>query len=321
MTFRHKSSHFSRALVYFGRTFHAVPEEPIMTLQQLIYFQSVAQSGSFTKAARKHFVSQTAVSRQIQQLEKELDVSLLERNTAHVRLTVAGQFLYEQSTRICQELQQAIDQTRALNYQSCTHLTLGIPGIAEAHATNAMLRAFHQKFPQVAVQFAGGSRQELVTALVQGKIDLLITQDFDLPDLKGLASVVLAQDHFVWLLPSHHPLAARASISPWELQGEQLLIPKDLGRSTSESLLDYLSQLGLDKNPHLYTENAADAYMMLGAGFGISLILSREAFWMQPDMSCVEIAGPQCMVHLLGVTRPGCVNPNVEAFLQNPGRD
>ena len=167
-----------------------------MTLQQLVYFQSVASSGSFTKAARKHFVSQTAISRQIQQLEQELKVSLLERNTAHVRLTAAGRFFYEKTSALCAELQQTVEQTRALDYETRTHLTLGIPSIVESHAVSLHLRAFHNACPQVAVRFSAGSRQGLVTALVQGKIDLLIAQDFDLPELKGLAYTLFGEDEF-----------------------------------------------------------------------------------------------------------------------------
>ena len=133
----------------------------------LEYFLVAAEELSFTKAARKHFVSQTAISRQIQQLEQELKVSLLERNTAHVRLTAAGRFFYEKTSALCAELQQTVEQTRALDYETRTHLTLGIPSIVESHAVSLHLRAFHNACPQVAVRFSAGSRQGLVTALVQ----------------------------------------------------------------------------------------------------------------------------------------------------------
>ena len=69
-----------------------------MTLQQIMYFQRVARSGSFTKAARACFVSQTAISRQICALEEELHVTLLERDTAHVKLTLAGSISSSRST-------------------------------------------------------------------------------------------------------------------------------------------------------------------------------------------------------------------------------
>lgn len=69
-----------------------------MTLQQIMYFQRVARSGSFTKAARACFVSQTAISRQISALEEELHVTLLERDTAHVKLTLPGSISSSRST-------------------------------------------------------------------------------------------------------------------------------------------------------------------------------------------------------------------------------
>lgn len=68
-----------------------------MTLQQLSYFQHVARSGSFTRAARACFVSQTAISRQISALEEELHLTLIERDTTHVALTPAGEFFTKKS--------------------------------------------------------------------------------------------------------------------------------------------------------------------------------------------------------------------------------
>ncbi len=287
-----------------------------MTLQQLVYFQSVASSGSFTKAARKHFVSQTAISRQIQQLEQELKVSLLERNTAHVRLTAAGRFFYEKTSALCAELQQTVEQTRALDYETRTHLTLGIPSIVESHAVSLHLRAFHNACPQVAVRFSAGSRQGLVTALVQGKIDLLIAQDFDLPELKGLAYTLFGEDEFAWVLPSNHPLAGCKQISPAALAGETLLIPGDLSSSTGEFFARYFRQLGLEQNPRIHTKDLTDAFMLLGAGYGIGLVPFREEPWMKPDMCCARIDGPRCTIRMLAVFRPESANPNVQAFLQ-----
>lgn len=287
-----------------------------MTLQQLECFQSVAQSASFTKAARKHFVSQTAISRQVQQLEQELNVSLLERNTASVRLTAAGRYFYEETRKLCANLQDIAEQTQRLDYEHHAHLTLGIPGIVETRAVSGCLRAFRKKRPEVAVRFAAASRQELVTLLVQGRIDLLIAQDYDLPELKGLSYTVLSQDHFAWMLPSDHPLAGRRLIAPEELAGETLLLPGKRSSSTGEAFLRYYRQLGLEKNPCRYTDSLDDMFMLLGAGYGIGLTPSKEEPWLKPDMCCVEIDGPRCEVKILAITRPESSNPNIQAFLQ-----
>ena len=102
-----------------------------MTLQQIMYFQRVARSGSFTKAARACFVSQTAISRQICALEEELHVTLLERDTAHVKLTLAGEYFFQQVNELTARLEEVVTRTQTIAQEQQTHLTLGIPTILE----------------------------------------------------------------------------------------------------------------------------------------------------------------------------------------------
>lgn len=85
-----------------------------MTLQQILYFQRVARSGSFTKAARACFVSQTAISRQISALEEELHVTLLERDTAHVKLTLAGEYFFQQINELTARLEEVVTRTQTI---------------------------------------------------------------------------------------------------------------------------------------------------------------------------------------------------------------
>ena len=118
-----------------------------MTLQQIMYFQRVARSGSFTKAARACFVSQTAISRQISALEEELHVTLLERDTAHVKLTLAGEYFFQQVNELTARLEEVVTQTQTIAQEQQTHLTLGIPTILEQHAISEVLRRYHKPAP------------------------------------------------------------------------------------------------------------------------------------------------------------------------------
>lgn len=138
-----------------------------MTLQQIMYFQRVARSGSFTKAARACFVSQTAISRQISALEEELHVTLLERDTAHVKLTLAGEYFFQQVNELTARLEEAVTRTQTIAQEQQTHLTLGIPTILEQHAISPIApsvpqpapgsAAFHRgRLPAAAGQPAGG---------------------------------------------------------------------------------------------------------------------------------------------------------------------
>lgn len=154
-----------------------------MTLQQIMYFQRVARSGSFTKAARACFVSQTAISRQISALEEELHVTLLERDTAHVKLTLAGEYFFQQVNELTARLEEVVTRTQTIAQEQQTHLTLGIPTILEQHAITQLLRQYHSLHPEVQLSTVAGSRQQLVSQLVDRKIDLLVAMDFDLPDL------------------------------------------------------------------------------------------------------------------------------------------
>ena len=66
-------------------------------LKQLRYFQSVVQTGSFSEAAAKNYISQSAISQQIQSLERELGFPLLERRNRRFSLTPAGEYFYQTS--------------------------------------------------------------------------------------------------------------------------------------------------------------------------------------------------------------------------------
>ena len=195
-----------------------------MTLQQIMYFQQVARSGSFTKAARACFVSQTAISRQISALEEELHVTLLERDTAHVKLTLAGEYFFQQVNELTARLEEVVTRTQTIAQEQQTHLTLGIPTILEQHAISQLLRQYHNLHPEVQLSTVAGSRQQLVSQLVDRKIDLLVAMDFDLPDLEGLDSIILQQVHATWLLPTGHPLAGAEKIAPQQLQGDKCRI-------------------------------------------------------------------------------------------------
>lgn len=89
-----------------------------MTFQQLLYFQSVADSLSFSKAAKECFVSQTAISRQIRQLEQEMDLRLFDRDTTHVTLTSAGRYFFQQAQQITAQLRQAVETAQQIDRAS-----------------------------------------------------------------------------------------------------------------------------------------------------------------------------------------------------------
>ena len=288
-----------------------------MTLQQIMYFQRVARSGSFTKAARACFVSQTAISRQISALEEELHVTLLERDTAHVKLTLAGEYFFQQVNELTARLEEVVTRTQTIAQEQQTHLTLGIPTILEQHAITGMLRRYHSLHPEVQLSTVAGSRQQLVSQLVDRKIDLLVAMDFDLPDLEGLDSIILQQVHATWLLPTGHPLAGAEKIAPQQLQGETLILTQeDPGGNTEELLRQYYNQLGLKGNPVLHTRTLEELFLLASAGVGIGLLPSSAPGYLRPDLCSVPIDGPQWSFSFLLISRQERSRASVRAMFE-----
>lgn len=276
-----------------------------MTLQQIMYFQRVARSGSFTKAARACFVSQTAISRQISALEEELHVTLLERDTAHVKLTLAGEYFFQQINELTARLEEVVTRTQTIAQEQQTHLTLGIPTILEQHAISQLLRQYHSLHPEVQLSTVAGSRH------------LLVAMDFDLPDLEGLDSIILQQVHATWLLPTGHPLAGAEKIAPQQLQGETLILTQEDHRGNTEELLrQYYNQLGLKGNPVLHTRTLEELFLLASAGVGIGLLPSSVPKYLRPDLCSVPIDGPQWNFSFLLISRRERSRASVRAMFE-----
>jgi DNA-binding transcriptional LysR family regulator len=282
-----------------------------MTIQQLIYFRCVAKSLSFTKAAKECFVSQTSISRQIAQLEKELQVRLIERNTAHVSLTPAGRYFYEACDKSLTELSQSVERAREIAHASNDHLTIGIPSILEQHAIAPKLKAFHNTHPDVAIRSVALTRQELVTAMVNGQVDLMVALAFDLPEINRFRVKSLAHEHSVWLLPVTHPLAHKQRISPADLHDDTLILTNENPTApTLERLNNYYRSLGLEDNKRIVTSDLSETFMLISAGIGISLMPSGVKKWISPDLVCAEIDGPQWEMDYLLISLANTENGN-----------
>lgn len=180
-----------------------------------------------------------------------------------------------------------------------------------------MLRQYHSLHPEVQLSTVAGSRQQLVSLLVDRKIDLLVAMDFDLPDLEGLDSIVLQQVHATWLLPTGHPLAGAEKIAPQQLQGETLILTQEDPRGNTEELLrQYYNQLGLKGNPVLHTRTLEELFLLASAGVGIGLLPSSAPKYLRPDLCSVPIDGPQWNFSFLLISRQERSRASVRAMFE-----
>ena len=176
------------------------------TLDQLRILRAIVSEGSFKKAADSLYVTQPAVSLQIQNLEKQLEVSLFDRGGRKAQLTEAGHLLLSYCDRIlsqCHEACRALDDLHNLKGGS---LIVGASQTTGTYLMPRMIGLFRQKYPDVSVQLQVHSTRRTGWSVANGQIDLAIIGG-ELPaELNELLQVVpYASDELALVLPVKHP--------------------------------------------------------------------------------------------------------------------
>lgn len=292
-----------------------------MTFQQLLYFQSVADSLSFSKAAKECFVSQTAISRQIRQLEQEIDLRLFDRDTTHVTLTSAGRYFFQQAQQITAQLRQAVETAQQIDRASACQLVLAAPTVFEQWAAAPLLHGLRQRHPEASLSVVQGARTSLINDLVEANLDVLLALDFDMPSLDGLRVDVLSTHHAVWLLPAGHPLAGQAAIAPQQLRSESFIMTRESPTApTIDRIGAYLHRLGLENVAHLQADSLSSAFLMVQAGLGVMIVPSGMEDLFPYGLRCVPIDGLAWEMNLLLLTSPQRRIPFLQELLDSATR-
>jgi DNA-binding transcriptional LysR family regulator len=200
-----------------------------MTIKQLHYFVAVAETLSFTQAAKRFFVAQTAVSQQIASLEKELDLQLFRRNNRHVELTEAGQRLYQEVRPLVIRLEDAVRTAAAVNRKAQPAFRLGVTPEVPAHRLPPLLAQFHQLHPELSLNLQRDEFHDLAQPLKNGDLDAAIMVGPNNLDPRLVAAVPLAgsQPPFLLAVAPGSPFYDLDEVA-WEaLAGHPLILSRD----------------------------------------------------------------------------------------------
>ncbi|MBP0008942.1 MULTISPECIES: LysR family transcriptional regulator [unclassified Roseofilum] len=218
------------------------------TLDQLRILKAIAIEGSFKRAADSLYVSQPAVSLQVQNLEKQLDVPLFDRGGRRAQLTEAGHLLLQYGEKIlslCQETCRAIEDLQ--NLQGGT-LIVGASQTTGTYLLPRMIGAFRQKYPDVAVQLHVHSTRRTCWSVSNGQIDLAIIGGEVPSELQETLEISsYAEDELALILAPSHPLAAQRTIHKEDLYELQFIALDS--QSTIRKVIDQvLTRCGIETN-------------------------------------------------------------------------
>ena len=195
------------------------------TLRQLEYFAGIVDHGSFRAAAEACFVTQPALSSQIQQLERTLGVRLFERDGRRVRLSQAGSRLLPRARLTLESATDLVAEARAQGEPLAGPLRLGVIPTVAPYLLPRLAPEAHRRYPELRLLLHEGQTHDLVEQLNDHQLDLLLLA-LDI-ELEGAEEHFLFDDPFVLAVPKAHPLAERSSVTRADLDGLDLLLLED----------------------------------------------------------------------------------------------
>lgn len=242
-----------------------------MTLQGLRCFAAVAKHSSYAEAAKQLYVSQPAVTRQIQQLEQELNIRLLNRNRSLVRLTPAGALFYSDVVRILEQLDVAVKQI-----QSNTHFTemlsIGCESTIQLWHLPHIYQEFQRCCPDVCINNSEIPATERKRMLRAGQLDIAFFSKAGIDGIPGIEYSTLFQGHFCCVLPESHRLVGKEELMPEDLAGETMIFIDSLHCPPEmEPVQEALRREC--KNIRLYLSSSSIATVaMIQGGLGIAIM-------------------------------------------------
>ena len=293
-----------------------------MNLNQLRYFISVAESGSFTKAAVSHYISQTAITQQIHALEENIGVSLLDRSSRPVSLTPAGKVFLKEAREILGRMDAALLHTREASTGLEGELRLGYTKGYEHSDLPKHLRRFHHEYPNVLISCYRHDTDKLAAGLLSGDYDIIFTWDStNIHQEETLSLRLFERVPLRVALYANHPLARKKQLSRKDLKQENILFMSPSGTGDSFGDAHYIrlyQQAGYQPNILLRSSDMESILMMVAAEEGISIVPEYTHAWNigTENVVFVPLSGEEEHEEILIAWRKNDDNPALEHFIQ-----
>ncbi len=242
---------------------------PAVNLRHIEIFHAVMTAGNLTEAARLLNTSQPTVSRELARCEQVLGLKLFERSRGRLHPTVQGLRLFEEVQRSWYGLDRIVSAAESLREFRQGELSIVCLPVFSQSFLPPLLQPFLARYPQVNIQIVPQESPLLEEWLSAQRHDLGLTETMHTP--AGTERMPLLTLNEVCVLPSTHPLADKAVLSPADFQGENYI---SLSRTDSyRQLLDALfNEHQVKRRMVVETHSAASICAMVKAGVGISIV-------------------------------------------------
>ncbi|MBI1759784.1 MAG: LysR family transcriptional regulator [Actinobacteria bacterium] len=257
-------------------TMPIVIQDGSVELQQLRYVVAIAETSSFTRAAERCLVVQSALSHQIARLERELGTKLFERTSRRVCLTPAGAAFLPAARQCLDAADRAAADAVAAVGEVRGRLAVGLIATVAAVDIPGALRDFRLRYPSVRISLRAGASDQLIEQVKEGAVEVAFLGLSTTARPEGVRARVLANDRLVAVVAPNHPLANEPTVDLRRLSHEVFvdLPAKTAGRAQTDQAF---AAAGLTRNVAFEVTTAYLTAGLVREGLGIAMLPSAYA--------------------------------------------
>ncbi|MER7040510.1 LysR substrate-binding domain-containing protein [Streptomyces microflavus] len=263
----------------------------MLDLRQLRYFVAVAETEHVGRAAEQLHISQSPLSRQIAQLEKDLGLTLFERDRQRIRLTSDGRVFLGETRALLTHAGRLENLGRRLGRGEEGGLCIGyVPDAMHTGLLPAALRTLRTKRPGIHVALYGQQSAEQFEGLRRRSLDIALVQEPPAEGDPDLCSALLLEDPLLLVLPEGHPLAQQPDLAPADLDGQPwIAVESSRDPAWRDTFVASCVALGFTPDITLDAAEPLTALGLVASGFGLALVQRSMVRGTAPGVAVREL--------------------------------
>lgn len=287
-----------------------------METNRLKYFVTLAREGSFGRAAERLYVSQPALSQQVQKLESDLGVSLIDRTKRPWQLTPVGRSVLEHAKRVLNELQDLHTLIDAADAGEIGRIRFGIVPTALYGRVPTALRSYDREHPDVDVSVEVFNTTTLLTMLKDTRIDIgIVLSEYSDSQLQCMP---LYSTEMLMAMPREHPLAARTEVRLRDFRDESFCMTARSSASPNhDQIVAACVAEGFSPRVSLERGSYAEQVGLVASGMGVAVVPSEVTLLHADSVIFRPVSGTSLVAKTTLIWQQDSTNAACRAFLRS----
>lgn len=288
-----------------------------MDIQRLEEFSTLAHHGSFKAAAQALGISPALLSNHISLLEKRVGAKLLRRSAHSVSLTEEGRRFLIDAGDIKKEYKQLLSNVAGISESASLGIRIGFSGFIIPSKLGPFLDTVNLQYPNIRLELFSDRTHDIAHSVAEGELDLFFTYAEEFLNIPRVEREMVYNTKVLALVPLHHHLAHKSSLSISDLEGERfVLYPKGADCSYHNAERAILDRSGISYS--VYEGHACPTahYIMVPVGKGLALCPSNMRSMIPPNTTALPVIDPNFEISMYVFYRRDNPNPYVAEFLE-----